>query len=146
MTTDETTGQRVSVQSLYYTYKKKEVVCTQKRNDVIPRPSRPSDPERRGSLQKISRLSVFSPTVLEEQLLALTNPLGMRDARCKVNLALRLAECCIAEEFMSDNLDSRSVSLSRGIPAGKRLASRSPVDHARRLVAKRMICIQCLWH
>ena len=39
---------------------------------------------------------------------------------------LRLAECCNAKEFMSDDLNSRSVSLSRGIPAGKRLAS--PVD------------------
>ena len=31
---------------------------------------------------------MFSPAVLEEQLLALTNPLGMRDAWCKANLAL----------------------------------------------------------
>ena len=76
MATDGTTGLRVNFNP--YTYQKKEAEC-----DDTPRPSGPSDPERRGSLQKISRLSAFSPMVLEEQLLALTNPLGieMRGAR-----------------------------------------------------------------
>ena len=112
MATDGKTGQHVNVHSLYIPEKR---WCVRK-NDDTPRPSRPSDPDRPGSLQKISRSSAFSLTVLEEQLLALTNPSGMKDTRCKVRLALRLAECCNAEEFMSESLDSRSVSLSRGIP------------------------------
>ena len=109
--------------------KKEDAACTQ--NHDTPCPSRPSDPEKRpSSLQKISQLSVFSPTVLEEQLLALTNPSGMRDTRCKVHPALRLVECCNAE-FMSDHPDSRSVSLSRGIPEKARESGRSwKVNHA----------------
>ena len=101
--------------------KKKVVMCMQSHD--TPRPSIPNDTEWRGSLQKISLLSAFSPTVLEEQLLALTNPSEMRDTRCKVHLALRLAECCNAEEFTSDHPDSRSVSESWDSGKGSRAQS-----------------------
>ena len=51
----------------------------------------------------------------------------MRDARCKRHIALRSAECCNAEEFVGDDPDLRSVSLSRGIPE-KGLRVRSIVE------------------
>ena len=61
MATDGTTSQRVNVQFLYIPERRGGVYA----KTMTPRPSRPSDPERRGSLQKISRLSVFFSTVLE---------------------------------------------------------------------------------
>ena len=63
--TDGTTGQRVNSQPLCVP-KEKGAVGTQKTmTNLVPVDRR----EKRGSRQKISRLSVFSPPVLEEQLL-----------------------------------------------------------------------------
>ena len=99
MAIDGKIGRRVNVQCLYMP--EKEVVCTHRETGFSP--------------ENIPIERVFSDSV-GRATYSLTNPSGMRNTRCKVHLGLRLAECCNAEEFMSESLDSRSASLSSGIP------------------------------